>query len=100
MPASAAICWRSSAVARLAAYSAIAGSITWRTSNSWLTSALRSSPVKFMSGSASATTERLPRRTMYPAMTSPWIASRTEVRATPNSSHRTRSAGSGMPGAN
>ena len=32
-------------------------------------------------------------------MTRPWIASRTDVRATPNSWHSTRSAGSGVPGA-
>ena len=32
-------------------------------------------------------------------MTRPWMASRTDVRATPNSWHSTRSAGSGVPGA-
>ncbi len=51
-----------SSVARRVAISTIAGSITWRTSNSWVTSALRSSPAKFTSGRCSATTDRLPRR--------------------------------------
>ncbi len=57
-----AISARCSSVARRVAISTIAGSMTWRTSNSWVTSALRSSPVKLTSGRRSATTDRLPRR--------------------------------------
>ncbi len=45
------------------------------------------------SGRCSTTYERLPRRSMTPSDSSPWIASRTDVRATRNCSERSRSEG-------
>ena len=70
-----------------------------RVSNSWRTNVLRSSVlVTVTSGRCSATYDRLPRRSITPSDTRPWIASRTDVRATRNCSDRTRSDGILAPG--
>ncbi len=70
-----------------------------RVSNSWRTKLLASSAaVSVTSGRRSATNERLPRRSMTPSETSPWIASRTDVRATRNCSDSDRSEGMRAPG--
>ena len=103
--ASSAMSARSASLARRAANSDIAGSIVRRTSNSCRTRVLRSSsvaesPLSRISGSRSATTGRLPRRSRYPDAVRPWMASRTDVRATPNCSHNCRSAGTALPGCN
>ena len=71
--------------------------MTRRVSNSSLTVRLRPSSLRSTSGSRSATYGRLPRRSRYPTDTSPWMASRTDVRATWNCSHSWRSAGSRWP---
>ena len=60
--ASSAISARSSSLALVVASSAIAGSMTLRTSNSWDTRILRSSASNRTAGSRSTTTDRLPRR--------------------------------------
>ena len=54
--------------------------------------------VDVTSGRCSATYERLPRRSMTPSDSRPWIASRTEVRATWNCSDSDRSDGIRAPG--
>ena len=77
----------------------IGSSSARRVSKSWRTNSLRSSPTPTRtSGRCSATYDRLPRRSITPSDSRPWIASRTEVRATWNCSDRARSDGICEPG--